>query len=150
VLYSQQILVVFSINIYRKNNIFHYCTVRSECRCSLVKVVGSDVHERLTDLIPLHFIRKHFLQICVVLNFNRCLTSEHSEITAHFNGNFGTDNQIYVLLSKCTATFRTHCIIRQACCFCDRATSCQSVRKISGPREEFGMLNGGPRSSCSM
>jgi hypothetical protein len=32
-----------------------------------------------------------------VLHFNRCLTSEYSETTAHFNGNFNTDNQIYVL-----------------------------------------------------
>jgi hypothetical protein len=31
-----------------------------------------------------------------VLRFNRCLTTEYSEITAHFNGNFDTDNQIYV------------------------------------------------------
>jgi hypothetical protein len=31
-----------------------------------------------------------------VLHFNRCLTTEYSEITAHFNGNFDTDNQIYV------------------------------------------------------
>jgi hypothetical protein len=31
-----------------------------------------------------------------VLHFNRCLTNEHSETAAHFNGNFDTDNQIYV------------------------------------------------------
>jgi hypothetical protein len=31
-----------------------------------------------------------------VLHFNRCLTTEYSEKTAHCNGNFGTDNQIYV------------------------------------------------------
>jgi hypothetical protein len=31
-----------------------------------------------------------------VLHFNRCLTTEHSETTAHFNCNFDTDNQIYV------------------------------------------------------
>jgi hypothetical protein len=31
-----------------------------------------------------------------VLHFNRCLTSEYSETTAHFNGNFDTDNQMYV------------------------------------------------------
>jgi hypothetical protein len=31
-----------------------------------------------------------------VLNFNRCLTTEYRETTAHFNGNFDTDNQIYV------------------------------------------------------
>jgi predicted dithiol-disulfide oxidoreductase (DUF899 family) len=31
-----------------------------------------------------------------VLHFNRCLTAEYSETAAHFNGNFDTDNQIYV------------------------------------------------------
>jgi hypothetical protein len=31
-----------------------------------------------------------------VLHFNRCLTTEYSEITAHLNGNFDTDNQMYV------------------------------------------------------
>jgi hypothetical protein len=28
------------------------------------------------------------------LHFNSCLTTEYSETTAHFNGNFDTDNQI--------------------------------------------------------
>jgi hypothetical protein len=32
-----------------------------------------------------------------VLHFNHCLITEYSETTAHFNGNFDTDNQIYVL-----------------------------------------------------
>jgi hypothetical protein len=45
-----------------------------------------------------------------VLHFNRCLTTQYSQTTAHCNDNFGTDNQMYVLWSKCTATFRTHCI----------------------------------------
>jgi hypothetical protein len=31
-----------------------------------------------------------------VLHFNRGLSTEYSETTAHFNGNFDTDNQIYV------------------------------------------------------
>jgi hypothetical protein len=31
-----------------------------------------------------------------VLHFSRCLTTEYSETTAHFNGNFDTDKQIYV------------------------------------------------------
>jgi hypothetical protein len=30
------------------------------------------------------------------LHFNRCLTTVYSETTAHFNGNFDTDNQIDV------------------------------------------------------
>jgi hypothetical protein len=44
------------------------------------------------------------------LHFNRGLTTEYSETTAHCNGNFDTDNQMYVPWPKCTATFRTHCI----------------------------------------
>jgi hypothetical protein len=35
-----------------------------------------------------------------VLHFNRCLTTVYSETTAHFNGNFDTDNQIYVGFSE--------------------------------------------------
>jgi hypothetical protein len=31
-----------------------------------------------------------------VSHFNRCLTTEYSETTAHCSGNFDTDNQIYV------------------------------------------------------
>jgi hypothetical protein len=31
-----------------------------------------------------------------VLHLNRCLTTEYSETTAHCNGNFVTDNQMYV------------------------------------------------------
>jgi hypothetical protein len=30
-----------------------------------------------------------------VLHFNRCLTTEYSETTVHYNGNYDTDNQIY-------------------------------------------------------
>jgi hypothetical protein len=46
----------------------------------------------------------------LVLDFNCCLTTEYSETTAHFNGNFDTDEQIYVPYPKGTATFQTHCI----------------------------------------
>jgi hypothetical protein len=31
-----------------------------------------------------------------ILHFKHCLTTEYSETTAHFNGNFDTDNQIFV------------------------------------------------------
>jgi hypothetical protein len=31
-----------------------------------------------------------------VLHFNRCLTTEYSETAARCNGNFDTDNQIYL------------------------------------------------------
>jgi hypothetical protein len=36
------------------------------------------------------------LNTLLVLHFNRCLTTEYSETTAHFNGNFNPDNKIYV------------------------------------------------------
>jgi hypothetical protein len=36
------------------------------------------------------------LHTVLVLHFSRCLTTEYSETTAHFNGSFDTDNQIYV------------------------------------------------------
>jgi hypothetical protein len=36
------------------------------------------------------------LRTAPVLHFNRCLTTEYSETTAYFNGNFDIDNQIYV------------------------------------------------------
>jgi hypothetical protein len=36
------------------------------------------------------------LHTLLVLHFNRCLTTEYSETTAHFNGDFSTDNHIYV------------------------------------------------------
>jgi hypothetical protein len=31
-----------------------------------------------------------------VLHFNRCLTTQDSQTTTHFNGNFYANNQIYV------------------------------------------------------
>jgi hypothetical protein len=40
-----------------------------------------------------------------VLHFNRCLTTECSETTAHFNGNFDTNNQIYVPYPKVHSDF---------------------------------------------
>jgi hypothetical protein len=44
-------------------------------------------------------VSKHWiiqLHTLPVLHFNRCLTAEYSQTTAHCNGNFVTDNQIYV------------------------------------------------------
>jgi hypothetical protein len=46
-----------------------------------------------------------------LLHFNRCLTTEYSETTAHFNGKFDADNRMYVSQPKCTATFRTQCFL---------------------------------------
>jgi hypothetical protein len=36
------------------------------------------------------------LRTLPVLQFNHCLSTEYSETTADFNGNFDADNQIYV------------------------------------------------------
>jgi hypothetical protein len=60
-----------------------------------MKGAGSDVHERLYRPEPeLNWLKQ--LHTLPVLHFNRCLTTEYSETTAHFNGTFHTDNQIYV------------------------------------------------------
>jgi predicted metal-dependent peptidase len=59
----------------------------------LTKGVWSDVHERLYRPEPeLNWIKqlKHFTGIAVV-------KTDFSETTAHFNSNFDTDNQIYVM-----------------------------------------------------
>jgi hypothetical protein len=48
-----------------------------------------------TTIVSENWIKQ--LHTLPVLHFNPCLTTEYSETTAHFNGNFDTDNQIYVL-----------------------------------------------------
>jgi hypothetical protein len=50
-----------------------------------------------------------------VLHFNRCLTAENSEITAHFNCNFDTDNQIYVSRLSERNVFRSVAIFLFIC-----------------------------------
>jgi hypothetical protein len=77
--------------------------VLSESRCALIKRAGSD--ER--TIVSKNWIKQ--LHTLPVLHFKCCLTTEYSEKTAHFNGIFDTDNQIYVPKLTCTATFRTHC-----------------------------------------
>jgi hypothetical protein len=69
----------------------YFSTVCSESRSTLVKGVGSEVHERLYWI---YWIKQ--LHTLPVLHFNRYLTTEYSETTAHFNGNIDTDNHIYV------------------------------------------------------
>jgi hypothetical protein len=52
-----------------------------------------------TYLIERTIVSKNWikqLHTSPVLHFDRCLTTEYSETTAHCNGDFGTDNQIYV------------------------------------------------------
>jgi hypothetical protein len=67
-----------------------YYTVRSGSRYALIKTLSSI--ER--SMVSKNWIKQ--LHTLPVLHFNRCLTTEYSETTAHFNGNFDTDNQIYV------------------------------------------------------
>jgi hypothetical protein len=64
--------------------------VRSESRCALIETRSS--FER--TIVSKNWVTQ--LHTLPVLHFNRCLTSEYSETTANFNGNFDTDNQIYV------------------------------------------------------
>jgi hypothetical protein len=65
-------------------------TVNSESRCALIKT-RSSIERTIGSK---NWIKQ--LHTLPVLQFNRCLTTEYSETTAHFNGNFDTDNQIYV------------------------------------------------------
>jgi hypothetical protein len=76
-------------------------TVLSESRCALI--IGSFSW----NIVSKNWIKQ--LHTFLAFHFNRCLKTVYSETTAHFNGNFDTDNQIYLPWPKCTATFRTHC-----------------------------------------
>jgi hypothetical protein len=64
--------------------------VRSEIRCALIKPRSSI--ER--TIVSKNWVKQ--LHTLPELHFNRCLTTEYSETTVHFNGNFDTDDQIYV------------------------------------------------------
>jgi hypothetical protein len=46
-----------------------------------------------SNIVSKNWIKQ--LHTLPVLYFNRCLTTEYSETTAHFNRSFDTDNQIY-------------------------------------------------------
>jgi hypothetical protein len=74
--------------------------MRSESCRALTKGVGSGVHERLYRawtrliLVSKNWIKQ--LNTLPVLHFKLCLINKYGEKTAHSNGNFDTDNQIYV------------------------------------------------------
>jgi hypothetical protein len=61
--------------------------------------LSKDVFNKTRSSIERTIVSKNWIQqlhTLLVLHFNCCLTTEHSETTAHCNGNFDTDNQIYV------------------------------------------------------
>jgi hypothetical protein len=70
--------------------IIHKNTVCSESHCALIQMRSS--YERTT--VSTNSIKQ--LHNLPALHLNRCLITEYSKTTAHFNGNFDTDNQIYV------------------------------------------------------
>jgi hypothetical protein len=81
-------------------------------KCMIYSSFGKSLctYKRCWKWFPRTIVSKNWikqLHTLPVLHFNRCLTTEYSETTAHFNSNHATDNQIYVPWSKCTATFRT-------------------------------------------
>jgi hypothetical protein len=85
-----------STSVYTGLNPFNfirqlYADLLSESLCALIQGFGSDVHERLYSK---NWIKQ--LHTLPVLHFNRCLTTEYSQTTALFNGNFYTDKQICV------------------------------------------------------
>jgi hypothetical protein len=102
----------------------------------VLQVMSTNVYTCLNPFKQLHTLP--------VLHLNRCLTTEYSETTAHFNGNFDTDNQIYVPWPKCTATFRTHFTTHSRLCLLhsyiahrpklrSNSKSCNSDNMISNP-----------------
>jgi hypothetical protein len=64
-------------------------TVHSKNRCALIKTRSS-----IEIIVSKNWI-KH-LPTLTVLHVNRCLTTEYSETTAHFNGNFDIDKNFYL------------------------------------------------------
>jgi hypothetical protein len=56
--------------------------------------------QKVLEVIERTIVSKNWIKqlyTLLVLHFNHCLTTEYSETTAHLNGNFDSDNQIYVL-----------------------------------------------------
>jgi hypothetical protein len=80
-------------------------TVRPESCCALIKRRSSIAKRTVSE----NWIKQ--LHALLALHFNHCLATEYSETTAHVNGNFDTDSQIYVTQPKCTKTFRAHFIL---------------------------------------
>jgi hypothetical protein len=76
-----------------------YCAVRTEPLNTVRSEKSLCTYKRCWKWFPLTILSRKWikqLHTLQVLHFNRCLTTEYSETTAHFNGNFDTDNQIYV------------------------------------------------------
>jgi hypothetical protein len=56
-------------------------------------------YKRCLEVSERTIVSKNWIKLLhalLVLHFRHCLTTEYSETTSHFNGNFDADNQIYV------------------------------------------------------
>jgi hypothetical protein len=92
------------------NRIYDGGTIRLYCNIYIYIAFGKSLcaYQRCWIRFSWTVVSKNWikqLNTLPVLHFNRCGT------TAHFISNSDIDNQIYVPLPKCTATFRTHCIV---------------------------------------
>jgi hypothetical protein len=82
-------------------NTTHHCVYMLYFLCNYVQCIRKvAVHlYKVLKSIEITIVSKNRikqLHTFPELHFNRCLTTEYSETTAHFKGNFDTDNQIYV------------------------------------------------------
>jgi hypothetical protein len=87
-------------------------TVRSESRCTLIKVLEVISTSIYTDLNPFNFIRKHFLRICLRK------VAVHLKVVEVISASVDIGLNLKVPKPTCTATFRTHSV-RQFLYTCD-------------------------------